>query len=296
MTTIATTAALDVLLEGLVDYAGLFPPAALGMADAVAEYAWARGSADRAALARFVVPAGRLDEFGAAVAAHPEARGWRLSALLGPDVAVDLARIAAWNADARDLLVDSVEFRAGSPEEAAALLTQMPSQIARFVEFAAIAEPEPYLEAILAAGASAKIRMGGVTAEAFPAPAHVIRFLAACARHGVSFKATAGLHHPVRGMYRLTYAADAPLGLMYGYLNLFLAAALLRTGGTEADAEAILTETAPGAFVLTADAITWRTHRFDRAALTDLRTHGALGIGSCSFREPLDDLRALGLR
>lgn len=296
MTTTATTAALDALLEGLVDYAGLFPPAALGMADAVAEFAWARGSADRAALARFVLPAGRLEEFGAAVAAHPEARGWRLSALFGADVTGDLARVATWNANDRDLLVDSVEFRAGSPEEAAALLAQIPPHFARFVEFAAIAEPEPYLHAIRAAGASAKIRMGGVTADAFPAPAHVIRFLAACVRHGVPFKATAGLHHPVRGSYRLTYASDAPHGMMYGYLNLFLAAALLRAGGSESDAEALLTDAAPSAFTVNADAITWRTHRFDRGALADLRTHGALGIGSCSFREPLDDLRALGLR
>ena len=45
------------LLGGVVDYAGLFPPAALSMADAVAEYAAAQRGADAWMLGRFVLPA-----------------------------------------------------------------------------------------------------------------------------------------------------------------------------------------------------------------------------------------------
>ncbi len=48
--------ALRPLLSGLIDYAGLFPPAAVSMADAVANYAAYRTSADAWALGRFVLP------------------------------------------------------------------------------------------------------------------------------------------------------------------------------------------------------------------------------------------------
>lgn len=296
---VTTPAALAPLLAGLIDYAGLFPPAALDMEAAVAEYARAAGSPDRPALARFVVPAARLEEFASAARRHPGERGWQLSALVGDDVGGDLRRIEASNAlfgaDGSGHQVDSVELRAASPEEATDRLRRLPSHLARFVEFAAAAEPAPFLEVLARDGAAAKIRMGGITAEAFPAPAHVIRFVGACVAHRVPFKATAGLHHPLRASYRLTYAPDAAQAPMYGYLNLFLAAALLQRGGDAAEAEALLLEESPAAFALATDAISWRGHRFDGAALQALRRDLALGIGSCSFREPLDDLRALPL-
>src|SRR5712692_4142972 len=50
------------LLDGIVDYAGTFPPARLALADALAEYARARKSADSWLLGRLVVPAVSLSE------------------------------------------------------------------------------------------------------------------------------------------------------------------------------------------------------------------------------------------
>ena len=56
------------LLAGLVDYAGLFPPAALDMEAAVAEYARRRRAPEAWMLGRFVAPAARLVELGRAAA------------------------------------------------------------------------------------------------------------------------------------------------------------------------------------------------------------------------------------
>ena len=53
------------LLEGIIDYAGLFPPAGLSMEDAFSRYLRHRRSDAGWMLARFVCPAGRLDELGA---------------------------------------------------------------------------------------------------------------------------------------------------------------------------------------------------------------------------------------
>src|SRR5438477_108730 len=71
-------------------------------------------------------------------------------------------------------------------------------------------------------GQRAKIRTGGVTPEAFPKSAEIVRFVRTCLAANVPFKATAGLHHPIRCFHPLTYDADSPQGTMHGFLNLFL--------------------------------------------------------------------------
>src|ERR1035438_1634039 len=80
--------ACSVLLRELIDYAGLFPPASLGMGAAVADYDAYSRSEWNWMLGRFIVPVSRLGEFEEAFAGLPipldeDLMGWRLSALLG---------------------------------------------------------------------------------------------------------------------------------------------------------------------------------------------------------------------
>src|SRR5690349_19602148 len=108
-------ATLHTLLTGAIDYAGLFPPAALSMRDAVARYADYRGTAEAWALGRFIVPLARVDEL---VTAQRETgakqQGWRLSVLLGDDPVADSQRIRSFNAThARSALIDSAEAKLG---------------------------------------------------------------------------------------------------------------------------------------------------------------------------------------
>jgi hypothetical protein len=51
--------------------------------------------------------------------------------------------------------------------------------------------------------------MGGETADKFPAAESVIEFIRLCGAANVAFKATAGLHHPLRSVHRLTYQPEA---------------------------------------------------------------------------------------
>jgi hypothetical protein len=164
-----------------------------------------------------------------------------------------------------------------------------------YVEIPVDADPAAPVAAIGAHGLRAKIRTGGVTPDAFPAPGNVVRFLAACVRAGVGFKATAGLHHLLRGEYPLTYAPGSATAPMYGFLNVFLAAALLRDGGSDDEAAALLTESDASAFAFGAHGITWGHHRFLPARLAQLRAQVAVSFGSCSFAEPVRDLTALGV-
>jgi hypothetical protein len=122
--------------------------------------------------------------------------------------------------------VDTVEMKAGSPGEMDAALAALPAGLAAFVELPRDGELGGLLATVGRRRASAKLRTGGVVPEAIPHPAEVARFIAACAGAGVSFKATAGLHHAVRGEHPLTYAPGSPRAVMHGFLNVFAAAAL----------------------------------------------------------------------
>jgi hypothetical protein len=236
---------LRVLLEGLIDYAGLFPPAALSMQDAVRNYARYREGEFAWALGRFVVPLERMNEV-------PEE--FPLS-VLGIN-----------------------EVKAGSVED----LEQL--KPGTFVELT----DRSLMGELAVRGLRAKIRTGGLVADAFPAAAEIAEFMRACKEVGIAFKATAGLHHPLRCTKPLTYEPNAPTGKMHGFVNVFLAAAMLE------HAEAILDEEDPRAFSFDDEGASWRGHRVSIGVLTTMRRDFAISFGSCSFEEPIGDLRELG--
>jgi hypothetical protein len=288
------------LLAGLVDYAGLFPPAALSLDDAVAEYSRWRRSPDAWMLGRFVLPAARLAELPRAADSHLPEPGagepWRLSALLGADVHGDSALVTAFNASrAGRAVVETVELKAGGPEEAAFALDALPRGLVAFVEVPLDGDLEALLAVLVARGARAKARTGGVVPEAVPGPADVARFIAACAAAGVPWKATAGLHHPVRGDHPLTYGADSPRAVTHGFLNVFAAGAFAGAGASLADLEAVLREEDASALRLGEDALAWRHLRVAADDVAATRRDFATSFGSCSFAEPAAELRSLGV-
>lgn len=296
--------ALRALLAGSIDYAGLFPPAGLDMPAAVANHARYLVSGNRWALGRFVLPAARLREFeeaaGNLLPPRPDGEAWRLSALLGTDPAGDIRAIGAFNcrhaaADPTAVVVDVVEARAASTDALALLLATVPGYLQAYVEVPVDADPAPLVSAIAGGRVGAKIRTGGVTSDAFPSARHVARFIGACVAAGVPFKATAGLHHPLRGDYPLTYASDSARGTMFGFLNVFLAAAFMAGGMDAVAAEGLLEESSPASLHISSDAIVWRGHRLGGAAIEAARGRTIVAFGSCSFTEPLGDLGALGL-
>lgn len=295
-------APLRQLLRGVVDYAGLFPPAGLSMAEAVAHYARHRAEPPAWMLGRFVLPAARLDEFEAAAATHlprESATWWSLSALLSSDIEEDIARVERFNHRHRDArhgaaLVDTVELKAHSVQDVAHASGIVQRQFDTCMEIPVAEDPAELVAAIGAARAKAKVRTGGTTPDAVPPASQVIRFIARCIAHGVPFKATAGLHHPWRGVYPLTYEPDAPAGLMHGFLNVLLATAALHAGASEREAAAILDERHPDAATFHTDGARLRERVIPADALRRAR-ESLTSFGSCSFSEPVADLRAQSL-
>jgi hypothetical protein len=295
-----TSASARALLSGLVDYAGLFPPAGLSMEAAVTEYARWRRAPEAFMLGRFVVPAARLVELGRAAEVQlpePGAREpWRLSALLAGDTHGDVALVDSWNAArAGRAVVDAVELKAASPAQAEAALEALPAGLTAYVEVGLDEELEGMLAALQRRGARAKLRTGGVVAEAIPDVAPLARFIAACAAAGVAWKATAGLHHALRAEQALNYETTSPRATMHGFLNVFGAAVFAGAGATAAELEAVLREPLASAFRLDDDGLAWRQLRAGTALITAARRDFAISFGSCSFAEPVADLQALGV-
>jgi len=289
------------LLDALIDYAGLFPPAALSLAAAVEEYDRQRRGPYAFMLGRFVVPLARLEELAGAVSRLPQdgvPGPWPLSVLVAAE-APEIERLTAFDGAAAGLAIRSLELKAASAAGVARVAARLPRsrlpRCERYVEIPLDRDPEPLVAALGEHRLRAKIRTGGVVPGAFPSAASVARFLVAAAAARVPFKATAGLHHPLAGSYPLTYAPDSPSAPMFGFVNLFLAAAFARAGALAAgELAALLEERDAAAFTFDPETAGWRGRQLDRAALAAGREL-AVSYGSCSFREPVTELEQLGL-
>jgi hypothetical protein len=297
--------AIQILLEGAIDYAGLFPPASLDMQTAVHNYATYRLGPHAALLGRFLVPVKRLGEFeDVATALLPRGNPvypWHLSAIGSGNLMTDLEEIVNFNLfHARDenagaVVVDTLELKVETVENIQRAMYLIPRSLAAYFEIPIAIDPTGLLKAIAASRARAKVRTGGVTRQAFPELENLARFIYLCAEMRLQFKATAGLHHPLRGEYPLTYDPKAETGTMNGFLNLLLATAFARFDFGETDIREILAETSPAAFSFDDEGAQWRRQRLTQEQLALARKQILTAIGSCSFDEPIADLQALNL-
>jgi len=293
---------IETLLRASIDYAGLFPPAALDMATSVGNYSRYIAGPSAWALGRFILPAALLPEFETVATpwfSSSPTQLWRLAALIGSDVAADIELISGFNRkyggrSEAQALIDTVELRATSASAIQGTMVQLPPNLQAYLEIPIEENPAELIVAIGQSGARAKVRTGGTTSDAFPGAKPLVRFIQHCVAAKVPFKATAGLHHALRAEYRLTYAPDSNTGYMFGFLNLLLATGLLRCGCTLVEAERVLTESSFQAFDFSDDKISWQGHTLTLSDVAESRKL-MMSFGSCSFTEPLDDLVALRL-
>jgi len=299
-------ASVKMLLAAVVDYAGLFPPAGLNLQAALKNYACDRSATQGWMLNSFVLPSSRLQEFATlfsaqlstqpAVAGQP--RLWHISIILSPKEVKDLkGAIANAQAVVGNLFaIRGVELPPLSATEIEQTLAHLPVDIETYFELKIDDNLLACLEVLQGTRAAAKIRTGGMTPAAFPSVAEVGRFIVVCAKAGVPFKATAGLHHPLPGQHHITDAPDSAFVAMQGFLNVAIAAALVhqKTLG-EAAAIAILQETSDHAFQFTKDGLSWHDNHLTLTEIAASRRYFFKSFGSCSFQDPIHDLKHLQL-
>jgi hypothetical protein len=256
------------------------------MCSAVENYGRYRQSKLAHALGRFIIDFKRIDEL---LPAAGKAWDLRLSVIVSqPEDHDCLTKLLE-----QGVPIEAIELKAGSRTDVERISRNLPDGVQTYFEVPVEPVQPDVLCAISATGGRVKLRMGGVVPEAFPSCRAVARALVAFAHAGLAFKATAGLHHPLRSNHRLTYSRESPTGLMHGFVNLMCAAALIHSGGDADEAEQILYEQDPAAWTLTPRAIAWRSHCWTVDHLSETRKR-FVSFGSCSFEEPIRDMEALG--
>jgi hypothetical protein len=303
MTSSTLPAPVRTALNAFIDYAGLFPPAKLALLPALEEYARERQSDHAWMLGRFIVPASQLEALDRASAG----------------AAVDCSVILDAKPDAREWFgsAQALLERLGGRADVAALEVPLPplasrretydatiGQMAMMAERAGLRNRPIYIEiprderwaellpgaisALARYGLGAKLRCGGVVASAFPSVEEVATFIATAFAERVPFKATAGLHHPVRH-------PNEPTGfIMHGFLNL-LCASVFAGRADAAVLHAIVADESPASFTLDERGLAWGELRASDEEIAAAREHGFVAYGSCSFSEPVADLINLSM-
>jgi hypothetical protein len=271
------------LLSALVDDAGLFPPASLPMAEALARHRADETAGYPMLSHRFLCPASRLGELRAGAFEGGLRLGLILDTGLGslpatltevaaePRLVLELVEVPAPSAAAVGDVLDAL-----APVEAAAFVEG--PRDPRWVKSVAARQPTPEVGGPLR---GAKVRCGGARAELFPSPEELAAFVCTCFEHGVPFKATAGLHGAVRHR-------DEETGFVHhGFLNLVLAAVRAASGARVDEVAAVLTSTDRPALAAEARGVSGRQLSAARLLFR--------AYGSCSTSEPRDEAAALGL-
>jgi hypothetical protein len=285
--------ALKRLLAAIVDYAGLFPPAKLDLQTAMTNYDRACASQNAWMLGRFVLPVFQLQEFVALLPSFP-CPDWSLSVLLTPNWEAEIAQIESFSHET--IAIAALEIPPLPPLEIERLVLRVPIGVEAFFEVPLNADLTPYLRVLKQTGASAKIRTGGVTIEAFPSADQIAQGIVSFAAAQIPFKATAGLHHPLPAIHPATYEVDSPSVKMHGFLNVAIAAALIYEQKINLEAVLeVLQADSISDFQLTANGITWRDHFLNLATIEKARKQFFRSFGSCSFQEPIADLKELNL-
>jgi hypothetical protein len=301
-------ASLRALLAHSIDYAGLFPPANLGLESALLNQSKYVRVPESWMLGAFILPIAEFDAAARDLSDFDSEHRLRISAL-GPRTDNSEAFLKSLSATIDAIATFESRFEIASIEQ---LEMPLPGEINAEL-FKAIRERLGYsdLKTFWEAKADAselvtellsenneanagrklgfKLRTGGVTAEAFPSSAQIAIALMAAGTRGVPIKFTAGLHHPVRLFH------DSVQTKMHGFLNVLGAGVLaLEHDWRQSEVIQMLDDEDAGSFSFTEGFFAWREWRISTEAIAGSREL-VTSFGSCSFDEPREDLRALNL-
>lgn len=307
------TPSLYTFLSGLIDYAGLYPPAQLPLYDAITNYVQYRRADDAWMLAHFVIGANRLAELSAILTEHPymldaEPLSFAVVGRGGTTVEDFMESLKADAAAIQTFIfthapkVNVAQFEVKLPVLAdAAAVTQLCHASHAILNRPIFFEPalnddwhENITQAVTGVaafgqGAGIKLRTGGLVADAFPTTEQISHALIACRDARVPLKFTAGLHHPIR-QFR-----EEVQEKMYGFVNLFGAGLLAQADHfSPAQINLVLNDEHADHFRFDERGFHWQVYEVKTEQIAAARQSALISFGSCSFDEPREDLQALG--
>lgn len=292
----------------LIDYAGLFPPAALPLDLALANYAAYQDRPQHWMLGRFVLPAARLAELDRARMAPFTFDNPLELVLISRDLVADLPAMQqfrnAWRGRATLAAVetrfsDGVDF-AETIALNDRLLSEAGLSLPIFYELPFDARWDARLGDVVTALADFttqylqyrpgfKLRCGGEHVDHVPSPLQVARAINLCRDGGVTLKCTAGLHQPFRHY-------DATLQLWaHGFVNVFAGGVLAAVHRLDNSVLSdIIADDNPASFTFDGERLAWNDLAAGADQIAYQRDRFLLGFGSCSFDEPLEAVTVAG--
>ncbi len=320
---------LQALLTGIIDYAGMFPPAKLPLDVAVKNHDAYKKGEHAWMLSRFVCGASILP--GMEVYASALSRGTAGGCLIAVAGRGGEHMISFLEVLQQDLAcIDTFGKALGRSAEVDVFEVKLPEAVIeggresvyelveRSSEVFASGTPgvRPFYEIGFGTGgpetvfaslsalkkfndkwggdryrpAGAKIRTGGADATAIPSSNQLAFFIGACSKLGLTLKATAGLHRPLRH-------ADKAIGTeVHGFLNVFVASLLAHASELPLPKIVNVLEcTKIGDFEFSGDGLSCCGQHATIAQIVAARRQGCVSFGSCSFEEPVERLKKLKL-
>lgn len=305
----------------IIDYAGLFPPASLELGQAFHNFVFYRQGEYRWMLGKFIIPVKRLAELGSllddmtidgsvplSILGSSSENVNEFYSLFKSDIAIINEFKSKYSGtvtiDAFEVRLPSDIFKDNDNTELQKLMgsisdsleNTLGKKIPVFYEVTLTKEYEAEIirtvETIgaLNNGSGYKLRTGGIEASAFPEPEVIAFAIMTCCEFDVPMKCTAGLHHPIR------HYNEEVKSNMHGFMNVFAAGILAYTSNLdEAEIIEVLTDEDPYEFMFTESGFTWDENEITNSEIKSAREKFMLSYGSCSFDEPIDDLKAMEL-
>lgn len=286
----------------LIDYAGIFPPAALPLKEAILNYHSYIHQEDSWMLGTFVIPASRLGELEPFRDLFNEQYPLRLSIILSKsdELKTDLDAIKLFSETYQTAgMIETIEVPPSLPIDSE-ILDKLDILIPGYRLYCEITGSIEQLKSSLnrikkknqetSRPIGIKFRMGGITANLFPSTEKAAFVIHECKKLGLSLKFTAGLHHPIR-QYRQEVET-----FMHGFVNVFTASIMVHSLSiSEETIQEILLEDNPKNFTFTTNELIWRNLTVSSLEINAARNVFSLSYGSCSFDEPREELGELAL-
>lgn len=323
--TLNQTAGIRAFTENIIDYAGLFPPAKLNLDEAFRNYVQYSNSEFQWMLSRFICPVKVLADLKTIIKNNYSTindlnlsvigRGGHNEADFNKNLSEDLNYLESFNSDfEKSVKTNVLEIKlpdelitSHDDKKISDFIYHIFSNIENRINHPIFIYFEGHVGTDWKKNISAliegiklhnekninsgfKFRTGGVEAYSFPTPEQIAFCIRECVDREIPMKCTAGLHHPFRHYNK---EIDS---MMHGFINVFGAGIIaLRHNISNPGLKNILSDEDPRNFIFTNDYFSWKDWKISIEDIEFARKDLMISFGSCSFEDPVNDLKSLKL-
>lgn len=312
MTSRACSQAAQALFSGMIDYAGLYPPAELEVREALSNYKTYRAGRDAWILSRFVTSLSQLERVASELSAQSDSAIRPGISFVSRDPVGELGKVlialpkggrvevveAALPGEANVIqkLNDCEDLlcRIDDPQALTSVFYEVTLSDSWDRDFARLVEAINVKKSSTHRLLGCKLRCGGVEPHMVPPVERLGRAISLCAEAAIPVKFTAGLHQPFRHVSQRS-TSEAPVIQTHGYMNVYFASLLAYgKGASREEIAAVIAEDHVLDPEFNDEGMTWLGYRIMTEELIKLRKLSVLSFGSCSFEEPIEAARARG--